>query len=99
MKAVVAQLVEHAHGKGEVIGSIPINGSSFEEKDTENKNQEASRYSSVAEHCFRKAGTWVRFPLSAPKICKKRGGNLPPFLQICYTVNTEEDLHQSHYQL
>lgn len=25
--AVVAQLVEHTHGKGEVIGSIPINGS------------------------------------------------------------------------
>lgn len=25
--AVVAQLVEHSHGKGEVIGSIPINGS------------------------------------------------------------------------
>src|SRR4051812_16137007 len=26
-----------------------------------------SRYSSVAEHYFRKVGTWVRFPLSAPK--------------------------------
>lgn len=25
-----------------------------------------SRYSSVAEHYFRKVGTWVRFPLSAP---------------------------------
>ena len=25
--AVVAQLVEHIHGKDEVIGSIPINGS------------------------------------------------------------------------
>ena len=27
--AVVAQLVEHPHGKGEVIGSIPINGSKW----------------------------------------------------------------------
>ena len=35
MCANVAQLVEHPHGKGEVIGSIPIIGSSFVEKDTE----------------------------------------------------------------
>ena len=27
--AVVAQLVEHPHGKGEVIGSTPINGSKW----------------------------------------------------------------------
>ena len=27
--AVVAQLVEHSHGKGEVIGSIPIIGSTI----------------------------------------------------------------------
>ena len=29
--AVVAQLVEHVLGKDEVIGSIPVNGSSFVE--------------------------------------------------------------------
>ena len=28
-KAEIAQLVEHAHGKGEVAGSIPADGSSF----------------------------------------------------------------------
>ena len=33
--ADVAQLVEHVLGKDEVIGSIPIVGSSFVEKDTE----------------------------------------------------------------
>ncbi len=32
LPAVVAQLVEHPHGKGEVIGSIPINGSDFMKK-------------------------------------------------------------------
>lgn len=29
LKANVAQLVEHSHGKGEVIGSIPIIGSKY----------------------------------------------------------------------
>ena len=35
LSANIAQLVEHFHGKEEVIGSIPIVGSSFVEKDTE----------------------------------------------------------------
>ncbi len=47
----------------EVTGSIPVNGS------REKFLRCFCRDSSVAEHRFRKAGTWVRFPPSAPKSC------------------------------
>jgi hypothetical protein len=36
--ANVAQLVEHSHGKGEVIGSIPIIGSERSEEAMKNAN-------------------------------------------------------------
>ena len=37
--ANVAQLVEHAHGKGEVIGSIPIIGSRNGQRNKTTKNK------------------------------------------------------------